>query len=145
MAVTAQQGAQCVVWYGTFSSVTKTQRDFRRQYNCHHVPSHRDIVKWYNMFLENGLTMPHTGGSTRDRYREEDIRRAMIQSPRKSLRRLSAEKNVPCATRQDCPTVPQHVSIPHNQVDSFLHVLVFFLYHLMYITFRLKGKARKFT
>jgi hypothetical protein len=67
-----------------FSSVTKTQRAFRRQYNCHHVPSHRDIVKWYNMFLENGLTMPHTGGRVRDRNREEDIRQAMIQGPRKS-------------------------------------------------------------
>jgi hypothetical protein len=71
------------VWYAKFSSVTKTQRDFRRQYNCHHVPSHRDIVKWY-MFLENGLTMPHTGGRACDRNREEDIRQVMIQDPRKS-------------------------------------------------------------
>jgi hypothetical protein len=50
---------------------------------CHHVPSRRDIVKWY-MFLDNGLTMSHTGGRVRDRNREEDIRQAIIQSPRKS-------------------------------------------------------------
>jgi hypothetical protein len=94
MAVTTEQRGQCAVWYAKFSSVTRTQRAFRRQYSCHHIPSHRDIVKWY-MFLENGLTMPHTGGRVRDRNREEDI-----QSPRKSLRRLSAEKNVPYRTCQ---------------------------------------------
>jgi hypothetical protein len=74
----------CVaVCYAKFSSVKMTQGVFRRQYNCHHVPSCRNIVKWYHMFLENGLTMPHTGGSVRDRNREQDIRQAMIQSPRK--------------------------------------------------------------
>jgi hypothetical protein len=70
MAVTPQRRAQCVVWYAKFSSVTRTQRAFRRQYNYHHVPPHRDIVKWYNMFLENGLTTPYTGGRVRDRNRK---------------------------------------------------------------------------
>jgi hypothetical protein len=99
MAVTPQQRAQCVVWYAKFSIVTRTQLAFRRQYNCHHVPSHREIVKWY-MLLENGLTMPHTGGRVRDRNREDSIRQAVIQCPRKSLRRLSAEKIVPYARCQ---------------------------------------------
>jgi hypothetical protein len=76
--------SRVAVWYTKFSNVTRTQRAFRRHYNCHHVPSRRDIVIWYNMFLENGLTMPHTGGRVRDRNREEDIRQAMIQGPRKS-------------------------------------------------------------
>jgi hypothetical protein len=69
MAVTVQQRAQCVVWYEKFSSVIRTQRAFRRQYNNNHVPSHRDIVKWH-MFLENGLTMPNTGGRGRDGNRK---------------------------------------------------------------------------
>jgi hypothetical protein len=99
MAVTKQQRAQCVVWYAKFSSVTRTQRAFRRQCNCHNVHSHRNIMKWY-MFLENGLTMPHTGRRVRDRNREDDIRHATIQSPCKSLRRLSAEKNFPYTTCQ---------------------------------------------
>jgi hypothetical protein len=37
------------------------------------------------MFLENGLTMPHTSGRVRYRNKEEDIRQVMIQSPQKSL------------------------------------------------------------
>ena len=53
----------------------------RRQYDIRHVPSHQDIVKWYNMFLENGLQMPYTGGRRCDRNKEEDIRQAMMQSP----------------------------------------------------------------
>jgi hypothetical protein len=64
MAVTPQQQAQGVVWYAKFSSVTRIA-SFSTQYNCHHVPSHRDIVKWYNISLENGLTMPHRGGKVR--------------------------------------------------------------------------------
>jgi hypothetical protein len=67
-----------VVWYAKFSSVTRTQRAFRRRYICHHVPSHR------GMFLENDLTLPHAGRRLRDSNREEDIRQAAIQSPRKS-------------------------------------------------------------
>jgi hypothetical protein len=52
MVVTLQQEAQCAVWYAKFFSVTKIQQAVRRQYDCYHVPSHQDIVKWYNMFLE---------------------------------------------------------------------------------------------
>ena len=66
----------CVIWNAKYSSVVNTQRAFRRQYNVTHVPSHRDIVKWY-MFLENGLQMPHTDGRRRDRNKEEGIRQAM--------------------------------------------------------------------
>ena len=84
MVITPQQRAQCVIWHAKFSSVLNTQRAFRRQY-IRHVPSHRDIVKWYNMFLENELQMPHTGGRRRDRKNEEDIRQGMMQSPQKSL------------------------------------------------------------
>jgi hypothetical protein len=52
------------------------------------------------MFLENGLTMPHTGRRMSDRNREEDIWQAMIQSPWKSLHGFSGEKNVPNTTCQ---------------------------------------------
>ncbi|XP_068083919.1 uncharacterized protein [Anabrus simplex] len=75
MVVTPQQRAQCVIWYAKFSSVVETQRAFRRQYN-----------------------MPHTGGRWHDSNKEEDIRQAMTQSPRKSLSRLSAEQNTPYIT-----------------------------------------------
>jgi hypothetical protein len=44
--------------------------------------SHWDIVKCYNMFLENGLSMPHTGGRVRDRNKEEDTLQATILSSR---------------------------------------------------------------
>jgi hypothetical protein len=41
-----------------------------------------------NMFLENCLTMPHTGGRGHDRNRKEDIQQAMIQNPWKSRQYL---------------------------------------------------------
>jgi hypothetical protein len=96
----SHHNSECVIWYAKFSSVTKTQRAFQCQYNCDHVPSHQDTVKWYDMFLGNGLNMPHTGGRVNDRNREEDIRQAMIQCPWKSLHCLSDEKNIPYTTCQ---------------------------------------------
>jgi hypothetical protein len=98
MVITSQQRAQCVIWYAKFSSVVNTQWVFRHQYNVRHVPSHWDIVKWYNMFLENGLQMLHTGGRRRDGNKEEVIRQAMTQSPWKSLSRISAQQNKPYTT-----------------------------------------------
>jgi len=80
---TTTKGSVCHMACQIFKCI-KYPAAFRRQY-IRHVPSHRDIVKWYNMFLENELQMPHTGGRRRDRKNEEDIRQGMMQSPQKSL------------------------------------------------------------
>ena len=55
---------------------------------------------WYRTFEETGFKMPHTGGHRRNLETEAAISAAMMTSPKKSLRRLSAERAITYTTCQ---------------------------------------------
>ena len=100
MQFTARQKAKCVLWFAKLESVTSFQRRFRQEYSVRKTPNYESIMLWYRTFEETGFKMPHTDGRRHNLETEAAISAAMIASPKKSLRRLSAKRAIPYTTCQ---------------------------------------------
>ena len=68
--------------------MTSVQRRFRQEYRVLKTPNYKSIMLWYRTFEE-------TGGRRRNLETKAAISAAMMASPKKSLRRLSAERAIP--------------------------------------------------
>ena len=100
MLFTARQKAKCVLWFAKLESVTSVQRRFRQEYRVRKTSNYKSIMLWYRTFDETGFKMPHTGSRRRNLETEAVISAAMTASPKKSLRRLFAERAIPYTTCQ---------------------------------------------
>ena len=95
----AEEKARVVVWFSEFKSIVRMQREFRRVYQKA-APDAKRIKAWHNKFLETGSVLKgHGGGRQRvSDEKVENVRKAFIRSPRKSIRRASRELQMPRAT-----------------------------------------------
>jgi hypothetical protein len=114
MAVTPQQWAQCVVWCTKFSSVARTQRAFRNQYNCHHVP----YTSGHSEMAEHvpGKWPDYASHRRKCAWQEQAWRHLAnhdSESSEVTAPFVNWEKPSIHYKSDDCPAVPQHVSIPH--------------------------------
>jgi hypothetical protein len=94
----AQEKARVVVWFSEFKSIVRVQREFRRVYQKA-APDAKRIKAWHK-FLETGSVLKgHGGGRQRvSDEKVENVRKAFIRSPRKSIHRASQELQMPRAT-----------------------------------------------
>ena len=101
--LTAQQKAQCVLWYAEFKSIVRVQRQFRVTYRGHKAPDDKAIRCWCNQFRDTGSVLKgHSPGRPRtSEDKVEEIRQSCIRSPKKSIARRSLQLNIPKSTLHD--------------------------------------------
>lgn len=101
--LTAQQKAQCVLWYAEFKSIVIVQRQFRVTYPGQNSPDDKAIRRWFNQFRDTGSVLKgHSPGRPKTSDdKVEEIRQSCIRSPKKSIVRRSLQLNVPKSTLHD--------------------------------------------
>ena len=110
-----------IVWFFAETKSDKlTQAKFKEHFNVNYAPSRNTIQQLVQKFLSTGSVhdLPRAGrGRTgRSATNIDVIRRAVAKSPRRSVRRLSTENNVPRTTvhrilRKDLKQFPYKIQI----------------------------------
>lgn len=96
---TAQERAQCVIWYAETKSPITVQRKFQRTYQ-RAPPDVKTIKAWFDKFLATGSVnrQPGSGKKPTSEDTIDEIREAFGRSPTKSIRRASRELQIPRST-----------------------------------------------
>ena len=85
-------------------SVTETQHLLKQRFNISHhgnVPRHNSILRWVNALRTTGsLLKTKPPGPARTARNVDQVREAIIRSPRRSARRHSAELGISQSTLQ---------------------------------------------
>ena len=100
MPYSSVQKAFCILEYAKTQSFKTVQRAFAQRFEktrSEKVPQKKQIWTWYKKFEEEGC-LCRVEGSGRPPISEEnveEIRRKLVNSPRKSIRRTSFETQIP--------------------------------------------------
>ena len=106
--LTLQQRTKIIEFWHQTKSVKQVQREYARNFGTplRHAPSFRTIKSTIEKFANEGTVCDlYKGRSGRRRTRRteevvEVVRQSVVQSPKKSIRRLSAETNIPKSSVQ---------------------------------------------
>ncbi|GBM65892.1 hypothetical protein AVEN_23925-1 [Araneus ventricosus] len=94
---TPQEKAQTLWWFIETKSITQTQRNYRRVYQKD-PPSRNSILQWKKKFLETGSVLNKKIPRRPCKSDVERVRETFLHSPRRSVRSLARELNMPVST-----------------------------------------------
>lgn len=169
MKLSIDQRIQIVWFYAETKSEKLTQSKFKIHFNVNYAPSTSAIQRLVHKFLTTGTVhdLPRTGRKRTGRSLDNInvIRQAIAKSPRRSLRRLSTENNVPTTTvyrilRKDLKHFPYKIQIKQkmkkadrkarvdfcNWIDAKIEKSPSFLNHVWFTDeahFHLSGHVNK--
>lgn len=102
MQFSIQQRVFLVKTYWCTKSLIETQRAFRRQFNVRNIPTRATILSMVRKLETTGSLLSETGKKRSVMSQEcvNDVRERFVNSPKKSLRRLSQETGYSYGTCQ---------------------------------------------
>ena len=133
MVYSIDKRIQIIWFYAETNSVQLTQQKFRKHFKVKRAPRRISILKLVDIFLNTGTVhdlsrcgRKKTGGST---SHIDVIRHAVAKSPKRSIRRLSAENKIKRSTcniilRKDLKKFPYKIQIKQNSKAADMKVRV---------------------